>query len=239
MEDPRQVLCLFEGSQCVLCSDAEGELKLWDLETRREASSISQGRNGVVKCWHLHSGSSIHSLDKPAAVVQSVLRPSQLAPQHKQGSLLHVLAGYEDGTVALWDIRRTDKYVSADKLHSESVMSLAAAPSCRSGFSGAADDVLAAFDISIPEGRISLARKMTLAKPGIADVAIRPDNRIAASAGWDGKIRVWHAVKCRPLAILKWHNQQVAAVTFSSDSQSLAAAGRDNQISLWNLYPPA
>jgi WD40 repeat protein len=151
-----------------------------------------------------------------------------------------VLSGYEDGTVALWDIRRTDKYVSADKMHSESVMSLAVAPgNCSLGFSGAADDTLTAFDICIPKGSIALARKLSLPKPGVADVAIRPDNRIAASAGWDGKIRIWHAVKCQPLAILKWHSQQVAAVTFSSNSQLLAAAGRDNQISIWSLYQPA
>lgn len=156
-----------------------------------------------------------------------------------QGSALHAVTGYEDGTVALWDTRNPTKYLASICSHSESIMCLAVAANCRLGFSGSADESLAAFDLSIPKGKITSAQKLALAgKPGISDVAIRPDGRIAASAGWDGKIRVWHARKRQPLAVLRWHSQQVASVSFSSDSRLLAAGGRDNNISLWSLYPP-
>lgn len=118
-------------------------------------------------------------------------------------------------------------------------MCLAIAASCKSGFSGSADESLAAFDVSLPKGSIGLAQQLRLpGKPGIADVAVRPDGRIAASAGWDGKIRVWHGRKRTPLAVLRWHSQQVACVSFSRDNKLLAAGGRDNHISLWSLYPP-
>jgi WD40 repeat protein len=45
--------------------------------------------------------------------------------------------------------------------------------------------------------------------------------------------------KRRPLAVLRWHAQQAAAVGFSSDSALLAAGGRDNFISVWSIYPPS
>lgn len=155
-----------------------------------------------------------------------------------QGLPLHALVGYEDGSVALWDTRNSSTCLAAQKLHTEPVMCLAAAADCRSGFSGSADDRLATFDIDIPKGQLRAGPHVTLSQQGLADVAIRPDGRIAATAGWDAKVRVWHCRKRQPLAILRWHSQQVACVGFSPDSALLAAGGRDNFISLWSLYPP-
>ena len=156
-----------------------------------------------------------------------------------QGLPLHVLAGYEDGSVALWDSRAPAACVAAQKLHSEAVMCLAAAPDCRSGLSGSADDQLAWFEVDVGRGRLRVAPAQRLPAAGLADVAFRPDGRVAASAGWDCKLRVWHGRKHSPLAVLRWHNQQAAAVGFSGDSRLLAAGGRDNCISVWSVFPPS
>jgi WD40 repeat protein len=156
-----------------------------------------------------------------------------------QGSALHALTGYEDGSVALWDTRKCSTYLAAQKLHTEPVMCLAAAANCSSGFSGSADDKLSSFDIDISKGHLKVGPQLALSQQGLADVAIRPDGRIAATAGWDAKVRVWHCRKRQPLAILRWHSQQVACVGFSRDNALLAAGGRDNCISMWSLYPPS
>jgi WD40 repeat protein len=157
-----------------------------------------------------------------------------------QGCALHAVAGYEDGSVALWDTRQPNEPLATAKLHSEAVMCLAVGPDCTSGFSGSADKHLSAFKLNITKGQLVLTQQLSLSNsnPGIADVAIRPDGRIAASAGWDGKVRVWHARKRLPLALLRWHSQQVACVQFSADCRLLAAGGRDNHISMWSIYPP-
>lgn len=156
-----------------------------------------------------------------------------------QGSSLHALTGYEDGSVALWDTRNPSTYLTVQQLHTEPVMCLAAAANCSSGFSGSADSNLAAFDIDVARGQLRAGRQLALPQQGLSDVAIRPDGRIAATAGWDAKVRVWDVRRRQPLALLRWHSQQVACVGFSRDSVCLAAGGRDNFISLWSLYPPA
>jgi WD40 repeat protein len=155
-----------------------------------------------------------------------------------QGSALHALTGYEDGSVALWDTRNSSTYLAAQKLHSEPVMCLAAAADCSSGFSGSADDKLSSFEIDLSKGHLKAGPQLLLPQQGLADVAIRLDGRIATTAGWDAKLRVWHCRKRQPLAILRWHSQQVASVAFSRDNALLAAGGRDNFISMWRLYPP-
>jgi WD40 repeat protein len=161
-----------------------------------------------------------------------------LVPHAVQGSPLHAVSGYEDGSVALWDTRQPSQPLASAKLHSEAVMCLAVAPNCTSGFSGSADEHLTVFKLSIPKGQLALSQQLSLSHPGIADVAVRPDARIAATAGWDGRVRVWHARKPQPLALLRWHSQQVACVQFSANCRLLAAGGRDNHISMWSIYPP-
>lgn len=156
-----------------------------------------------------------------------------------QGSTLHAVAGYEDGSVALWDVRRPNQPLASAKLHSEAIMCVAVAPDCTSGFSGSADKHVSAFKLSIPRGQLRPSVQAALLEPGVADVAVRGDGRIVASAGWDGRVRVWHARKWLPLAVLRWHSQQVACVQFSADGRLLAAGGRDNHISIWSIYAEA
>ncbi len=156
-----------------------------------------------------------------------------------QGLPLHALAAYEDGSAALWDCRAPAVPLASARLHDETALCIAVTPDCRGGFSGGADATLAAFDLCVPEGSLTLGQRLELPAPGVADVALRSDGRIAASAGWDGKLRVWHARRRRPLALLRWHGAQAACAAFSADCELLAGGGRDNHISVWGVYQPS
>jgi WD40 repeat protein len=102
------------------------------------------------------------------------------------------------------------------------------------------------------------SRAYKTAYPGRAGLAVRDDGRILAIAGWDGFVRVHSAKTFKPLAVLEYHRESVYCVAFadvasSSNHQSaslekefmgkgrpwLAAAGKDERISLWELYPPS
>lgn len=79
--------------------------------------------------------------------------------------------------------------------------------------------------------------------PGVNIVRIRADQKVFASGGWDGRIRIFSWKSLRPLAVLTQHKQGgVMDLAYSTQPVSMwrapimAAAGMDAQISLWDLY---
>lgn len=71
--------------------------------------------------------------------------------------------------------------------------------------------------------------------PGIDDITIRCDGRIWATAGWDGRLRLFDAKKGNALAVLKHHRGGIHSVAFAQDGL-LASGGDDRGIALWSLY---
>ena len=59
---------------------------------------------------------------------------------------------------------------------------------------------------------------------------------IAASAGWDKQLRVWHYAKSKQLAELRYHTAGLTDVCFDARTRRLASASRDGSIALWSIY---
>lgn len=70
---------------------------------------------------------------------------------------------------------------------------------------------------------------------GIDDISIRPDGKLWATAGWDGRVRIFEAKKKKALAVLKHHRGGIHTVCYSNDGL-LASGGDDRGIALWSLY---
>ncbi|XP_077805144.1 guanine nucleotide-binding protein subunit beta-like protein 1 isoform X2 [Macaca mulatta] len=147
-----------------------------------------------------------------------------------------LLAGYEDGSVALWDVSE-QKVCSHIACHEEPVMDLDFDSQKARGISGSAGKALAVWSL---DGQQALQVRGTheLTNPGIAEITIRPDRKILATAGWDHRIRVFHWRTMQPLAVLAFHSAAVQCVAFAADGL-LAAGSKDQRISLWSLYPRA
>lgn len=99
-------------------------------------------------------------------------------------------------------------------------------------------------------------------KAGMNQVAVRQDARLAATAGWDGTVRIFDLRKqLRLLAALTYHRDGVHTVAFATappspagqategsrakfggstaaDPWLLASGGADGRIALWRMYPP-
>eukprot|EP00850_Spirogloea_muscicola_P017244 SM000146S00964 [mRNA] locus=s146:170304:173474:- [translate_table: standard] len=149
-----------------------------------------------------------------------------------------LVAGYEDGSVGLWDLRDVSSPIATVQISKEPVLALSVDSKCAGGLAGSAGEKAAFFTMNAAEGTASIVREVAQGRPGIADTAIRGDDRLAATAGWDHRVRIYDYKRQRPLAILKYHSAEVTGLAFSPDGALLASSSRDATIALWSVYPP-
>ncbi len=69
----------------------------------------------------------------------------------------------------------------------------------------------------------------------VAAVAISPDQKTAATAGFDGTVKLWNLEKGEARATLQGTKLPVLAVAFSPDGKTLAEAGADQVVRVWDL----
>nr|XP_031299092.1 guanine nucleotide-binding protein subunit beta-like protein 1 isoform X4 [Camelus dromedarius] len=232
---------------------------VWDLAEGRNAivdsvclESVGFCRGSVLACgpqrWMLampgKGGDEVQILEMPSKTSVCSLKPEAEARpgmpmclqlwQADSSPLPLLLAGYEDGSVALWDVSAR-KVCSRVACHEEPVMGLDFDSQKARGVSGSAEKALAVW--SLDEQRaLQVHGTHQLTNPGVADVRIRPDHRLLATAGWDHRIRVFHWRTMKPLAVLAFHSAAVHCLAFATDGL-LAAGSGDQRISVWSLYP--
>lgn len=144
------------------------------------------------------------------------------------------MVGYESGKMILWDIG-TGKIQHQAPVHQDAVMCMAySSAEFNKGLSGSVDEMLVAWTIS-DDGNIETANRLESTNAGFNDVKIRPDDRIAVTAGWDNNVRIFNMKTLRPLAILAYHRNSVHCVEFC-ENYLLAAGSKDHNISMWDVY---
>ncbi|KAA6423125.1 MAG: guanine nucleotide-binding subunit beta 1 protein [Trebouxia sp. A1-2] len=174
----------------------------------------------VLEIWNLQTGAPLKQLHQPEGVKHGMCMAVQLFSQTAQHTL-YALIGYEDGDVAVWDVFQSNLLISK-KLHDEPVMALAVDATGKGAFQShayltpppvwkvpaggicaAADNKVHCFSVDLPAQQFTLQATLEVKQQGIADICIRQDQRLFATAGWDGKIRVFHYKKQKALAVLQ------------------------------------
>lgn len=188
--------------------------------------------------------------------------------QNAQDRRMHVVVGYENGRVVLfrqapsmssWE----EVYASTD--HNQPILSLDVSEQMSSFFTSGADTVISKHGLDVSASSLTKAAQKAVqtGHSGQQSLTIRRDSRIFATAGWDGRARVYSTKTLKELAVLKWHKDGVYAVAFGSlspvpdsakaptqktgrvaqareqktrETHWLAAGAKDGKISLWDIY---
>ncbi|KAI5817891.1 WD40-repeat-containing domain protein [Pyronema omphalodes] len=169
-----------------------------------------------------------------------------------------LVAGYESGHVVVLRLRDgkwEETYLAQS--HTQPVLSLAFAPDATHFLTTSADSLVVRHPVG--EGEV---KKLDTRHAGLQGVAIRSDGKLFATAGWDGRFRVFSTKgKMKELAVLKWHTDGCYAVGFAEilaegETQGettlatveearvkretgrhwIAGGAKDGRVSLWDLF---
>ncbi|XP_058798115.1 guanine nucleotide-binding protein subunit beta-like protein 1 [Phymastichus coffea] len=152
----------------------------------------------------------------------------------------YVFIAYDGGLIYMWDLR-TKKMLSSLEVE-QCPMAIDFNATLMHGIVGSPCDNLQIFTLS-NSNELSEKTRLPLKNPGISAIAIRPDAKIFATGGWDSRIRIYSWKTLRPLVVLDQHKATIHDIIYSTcrveayNSKCLmAVAGKDGNISLWDLY---
>lgn len=194
----------------------------------------------VVAAWCPGSAEPALRLIPPRHQAMGMCTSATFVSRAGVHGLPDVVAGYEDGTLAVWDAR-VGKLRAALRIHDELVLQVCMTGHS-SGVSASADTKLGVFSWAAgPDLQLSRTLPIPvghedLQTGGVNRLALRDDGRIIASAGWDRRVRIWQCHNWKPLAVLRHHTDTVNDVSFSPHTQHLASASKDKTIALWDVF---
>lgn len=233
------------GSQLLATASRDGTVRLWDL-TGRQVSVLrghrervwsldfspdgrllaTAGRDGSVRIWnwrHWLEPGTPRTLAEPGATFRSA------AAFSPGGERLAVVT--TEGEVMLWDADGTNRHAELDVDQDDRrVTCLTFAGGGSRLVSGDTDGQIAVHDLSV-HGSL---RTLPAHQGRVWKLTMAPDDRLLASCGEDGVIRLWRWPSLERSAELRHHTADVLSIAFSPDGTTLASCGRDGEVVLWD-----
>jgi WD40 repeat protein len=134
---------------------------------------------------------------------------------------LHVVTGYESGFTSVQRLEARTEHrwetISVCKPHTQPILSLDILPSSSVYFTSSADAVISMASLRATSEKRPLKTNDTK-HSGQQGLTVRSDGKIFATAGWDGRMRVYSAKSLKEVAVLKWHKEGCYTVAFAQIS---------------------
>lgn len=177
------------------------------------------GKDSVVRIWDVESRKRLFSMGDHTKFVNGVAFSAD-------GKTLASVS--TDQTVRLWDVA-TGKVKRTMHGHTKAVNAVMFSPDGSKIFSASSDRTVRVW--------ATMEKKPEMVKlDGSAyGLAFSPDARLAVSAAWLGKIRVWDAETRREIDSWQAHKSSANAAAFSRDGKRLATVGNDGLIKIWDF----
>ncbi|AFZ60133.1 serine/threonine protein kinase [Anabaena cylindrica FACHB-243] len=216
-----------------IASGGNGIIKLWNVATGKEVTSLSghirnvnvvtispDGKNLVsgsddqtIKIWNLITKKLSYTLKSHTDSVQALAIS-------KDGKTL--VSASDDKTIKVWNLD-TGKLIRTLKGHSYWVRSVAISPNGVTLASGSFDKTIKLWNITQEKS----IHQLTPNSQTVTSLAFSPDSKILASASRDRKIKLWDIGTGKVIHTLTGSDHNVTTVAFSPDGKILASGNRD------------
>lgn len=137
---------------------------------------------------------------------------------------LTILVGWESGLASVSVHIGDGKWqtIYASTAHTQPILSLSPTPDFSRFFTSGADALIAAHSVPVARASSTLLfsdqegpKVVKTGHAGQQSLTVRNDGKVLATAGWDGRVRIYSVKTLRELACLKWHREGVYAVGFA------------------------
>jgi RNA polymerase sigma factor (sigma-70 family) len=179
--------------------------------------------------WHATVSQNIWQLDTNLYDRSTPVNVLAAAPD---GVTIAAAGERPDCTIQLWDLptRRVRRLLPG---HTDSVTALAFSPDNRLLASGSQDRLIRLWDLTVDDGRSTI---LDGHDKGVTALAFLPTNeKILASAGIDGTVKLWDIVTGRCLATLSDRPGPIFALSAAPDGKTLASGGLDGIVRIWDI----
>jgi WD40 repeat protein len=173
-----------------------------------------------VDIFHLPSSKRIHTIPASSTFKGGMIMALSLF-FHPQTNQLTVLAGYESGHTSVSSLTTSWQTLYISNPHSQPILSLDIEPGKEFYFTSSADAVVAKHPVPVSDADVigtveGMPLKIVKTKhSGQQGLRVRNDGRVFATAGWDGRARVYGVKGMKELAVLKWHKEGCYTVAFA------------------------
>ena len=179
--------------------------------------AVSGQNDSTIDLYQVTSEKKVGMIPAPEVVNGKSGMVMALKMFHSPTQDLHVIAGYESGRTYVYKQAKQQWdpiYTSCP--HSQPVLALDTSPGHEFYLTSSADAIIAKHRLDAEADMDNVAKVIQTRHAGQQGLRLRSDGRIFATAGWDGRIRVYSAKSMKELAVLKWHKDGCYAVAFAA-----------------------
>lgn len=185
-------------------------------------------QDGSVNITSLPAEGRVATIPKPASIENAgmTMAIGLTFTTENGGSTkdLIALTGYESGHACIWKQPSASSSSSSNtkwqciysiKSHAQPILSLGIAPQSGVFFTSGADAIIARHPLKPNMASTMTSSSLQSKHAGQQGLTVRNDEKIFATAGWDGRMRVYSTKAMKELAVLKWHKEGCYALAFA------------------------